>query len=835
MDYMAYKRLHEFHNPQPESADVQRQRGIQAVIHAGRFYEDVREVLRSSLHSFEMKGEHSVTERFVRERNDVAQRSVSLAIAVERGTIGREPAIVIAKVFGGKLQPLQLDALAACFPARKPQEVLTAFNARRLAAFNRITQFAGIDAPTFLEYKNRIRDILEGYHHLETAGLSGLQWPQRPDGQPRRSFIDRARVIDVAIDVSSYTDRLQHNYEGTLRELENPQPPAEVSQHSDVLRYVRRAGENIQAVTYDMFDTLVQWTSTSTERKTLMYSQGSEYLRQHGFAITEDEYRLLRDDVWYRQFKKPAHDQGRDFKAMDAFCVMIDILSRKQNRQLAPGENEQLAAGLERVYINIDADTAVVIPGIKTVLEELKKSGKKLAVISNHPYRQESVEELLKKFGLRQYFDVVVVSSEVGFEKSPKDANGTIFREAYSRLGIDPSRAIHVGDSHANDQQAPAKVGLRGVVFHDTTGTQKVMEWNKLQPNSPEYAKAALSAQNQYLRGGAEEYFERSRKDATPDALKAPAVRLYEMSRDYYGPLVVKFAEHTLERLNKSPAGTLNLCTGRDALAVFLVQRQMLNMYPERYPKITADQIQYMNVSRNLALNSNDNDLRTYMNELGVDRAKKIIVIDNGISGTIQSKFMKLYPGKEFEGQYLYARKFSDDPLRDRKHGFILEEYVTTLQRDSSGNPTHWRRDTIRSAVESRIADELFSADAIHGHEDIWNGISSSSEPLIHHRTAEGTRVRPRNWKNGLKDRQNFVAGNPDVLPGLENIENYHLMKRMALKGVMDALRVHRRKEQLGVAPTGPETIIAMSAWFAQNNNTDSMDRRILDGLVRKR
>ncbi len=644
---MSYRDPHEMHGmPQSESRDAQRQRGIQEVIRAGRFGEDVQEVLQHSLQSFETKGEQAVTERFVRERTDVAQQSVSLAIAVERGTIGREPAMIITKVFGGKLQPMQLDALAACFPARKPQEDLEVFNARRLAAFDRITHFSGIDAPTFLQYKNRVRDILDGYHHLETAALSGMEWPQRPDGQPRRAFIDRGRVIDVAIDVSTYSDLLHSDREGTLRALENPQPPREVSQHSDILRYVRRAGENIQAVTYDMFDTLVQWTSTSTERKTLMYRQGSEYLRQHGFAITEDEYRGLRDDVWYRQFKKPAHDQGKDFKAMDAFCVMIDILSRKQGRALAPGEKEKLAAGLERVYINIDADTAVVIPGIKTTLEGLKNQGKKLAVISNHPYCQDSVEELLRKFGLRQYFDVVVVSSEVGFEKSTKDENGTIFREAYSQLGVDPSQAIHVGDSHANDQLAPAKIGLRGVVFHDTTGTQKVMEWNKLQPDSPEYAQAALNAQNEFLRGGAEEYFERSRKDTTPDALKAPAVRLYEMSRDYYGPLVVKFAEHTLKRLNESPAGTLNLCTGRDALAVFLVQRKMLNMYPERYPNITVDQIQYMNVSRNLALNSNDDDLRKYMSELGVDRAKKIIVIDNGISGTIQSKFMKLYPGK---------------------------------------------------------------------------------------------------------------------------------------------------------------------------------------------
>ena len=80
---MTYRDPHEMHGiPQNESLDTRRQRGIQEVIRAGRFGEDVQEVLQHSLQSFETKGEQAVVERFVRERMDVAQQSVSLAIAV---------------------------------------------------------------------------------------------------------------------------------------------------------------------------------------------------------------------------------------------------------------------------------------------------------------------------------------------------------------------------------------------------------------------------------------------------------------------------------------------------------------------------------------------------------------------------------------------------------------------------------------------------------------------------------------------------------------------------------------------------------------------------------
>lgn len=89
------------------------------------------------------------------------------------------------------------------------------------------------------------------------------------------------------------------------------------------------------------------------------------------------------------------------------------------------------------------------LPGAAAACRELGAAGLQIAVVSNWDI---GLEQHLAGFGV----DTVVTSAEAG---APKPATA-IFELALARLGTSASRAVHVGDSAADEHGARA-AGLR--------------------------------------------------------------------------------------------------------------------------------------------------------------------------------------------------------------------------------------------------------------------------------------------------------------------------------------------------------------------------------------
>jgi HAD superfamily hydrolase (TIGR01509 family) len=99
-----------------------------------------------------------------------------------------------------------------------------------------------------------------------------------------------------------------------------------------------------------------------------------------------------------------------------------------------------------------------VIPGVPEALEAFKALGLRLAVVSNS---DGTVERGLIEVGLCSYFDVVVDSTVVGFEKP----DPRIFLHALTVLGADPGRVIHVGDMYHADVVGARAAGLHAILL----------------------------------------------------------------------------------------------------------------------------------------------------------------------------------------------------------------------------------------------------------------------------------------------------------------------------------------------------------------------------------
>jgi putative hydrolase of the HAD superfamily len=92
-------------------------------------------------------------------------------------------------------------------------------------------------------------------------------------------------------------------------------------------------------------------------------------------------------------------------------------------------------------------------PEIRTALERIRASGRKLAVISNS---DGTCRELLRRMDLLGFFEAVYDSTEVGVEKP----NPAIFELALKELNLRPSETLHVGDLEAADVLGARRAGI---------------------------------------------------------------------------------------------------------------------------------------------------------------------------------------------------------------------------------------------------------------------------------------------------------------------------------------------------------------------------------------
>jgi putative hydrolase of the HAD superfamily len=97
-----------------------------------------------------------------------------------------------------------------------------------------------------------------------------------------------------------------------------------------------------------------------------------------------------------------------------------------------------------------------VYPEVFDVLQVLRAQGLTLGVLSNWDIRLGPLLEGLK---LMPYFDHVVLSAVVGWEKPHR----RIFESALEQAGVHASEVLHVGDSYPQDVVGAQQAGLYAV------------------------------------------------------------------------------------------------------------------------------------------------------------------------------------------------------------------------------------------------------------------------------------------------------------------------------------------------------------------------------------
>ena len=191
-------------------------------------------------------------------------------------------------------------------------------------------------------------------------------------------------------------------------------------------------------------------------------SVGEVYGREasrHGFEGTMDRpgYTLI-DRAFKRAFRKvqavsPLAERSGETAQKDWWREVV----RETFRDL--GTFPRFDSFFESVFGLFATDAAWELePGCRQALNRLKLQGRKLGIISNFDSRIDSV---LKSLEIRQFFDLISVSSESPHAK-PEEA---MFRMVIRQAGDVPGRCLHVGDHPVEDYEAGRAAGLHAVLY----------------------------------------------------------------------------------------------------------------------------------------------------------------------------------------------------------------------------------------------------------------------------------------------------------------------------------------------------------------------------------
>lgn len=204
---------------------------------------------------------------------------------------------------------------------------------------------------------------------------------------------------------------------------------------------------HIRAVAFDLFNTLITvppQTLKDASRRLL----GS--LFSSGFSLERHSFDRDHREAALRCIEESRHD-GRETHN----SLWISNALEEQGYTVPP-EDDRIGLAVE-AYFSAFLDHARLIPQTREMLTTLRPYFR-LGLLSNFTHGP-AARKLLALLGLEPYFQVVVISGELGYRKP----HTIPFLELVENLGVPSHQVVYVGDDPEPDILGAIQAGLQPV------------------------------------------------------------------------------------------------------------------------------------------------------------------------------------------------------------------------------------------------------------------------------------------------------------------------------------------------------------------------------------
>ncbi len=209
---------------------------------------------------------------------------------------------------------------------------------------------------------------------------------------------------------------------------------------------------HITTVLFDLDGTLVHQHPTSLD---VLFSLLDEHLVPVMAASYRDTqqfvYRYWANSTEFKEDKEMYGERTDDF--------WLHYMKRKLwAAGLTELQTSDLAATLQRELLERYKPEVEILDDVRPTLKSLRRQGYKMGLVSN---RSASIEEEIKEFGFKPFFDFYFSSGDVESWK-PDPA---IFEHAVFLAECEPEETVYIGDNYFTDVVGAQNAGIYPILY----------------------------------------------------------------------------------------------------------------------------------------------------------------------------------------------------------------------------------------------------------------------------------------------------------------------------------------------------------------------------------
>lgn len=206
----------------------------------------------------------------------------------------------------------------------------------------------------------------------------------------------------------------------------------------------------IRGLIFDLGHTLIDLPVDPQGLRRQMFAAALEALRRHGLAIDPAAFTNTLER-WMERRSGQESEEWIEHPLTETFALALEEIG-------FPGLPEATIREAVRAFLAPQEACWRTFPDTHETLEALQARGYRLALLTNSGDADHSWR-LIERFGLRRYFDPIVISAAVGLRKP----HPWLFLDIARRWGLPPAAIAVVGDLPEADLRGARLAGMRAI------------------------------------------------------------------------------------------------------------------------------------------------------------------------------------------------------------------------------------------------------------------------------------------------------------------------------------------------------------------------------------
>jgi predicted HAD superfamily hydrolase len=333
----------------------------------------------------------------------------------------------------------------------------------------------------------------------------------------------------------------------------------------------KRLARSCDTITFDLFDTLLVRRIHDPDLVKIPVARYISAIAQfHGIIKSWQAVQKVRDRIEQKQ----RNETGNKFVDYEA-CYPVFM---EETLQTILGSNYHSNILEDVTRYELEMESSVLVPRKLFIewLQELKKQGKRIIIISDVYLPSSHLKLLLESAGILHLIEDVMSSADTFLAK----ASGEAFPMVQEKFNIDKSTWLHIGDNPISDGVRPREFGIKALLIKDS---------------EEKFRKALIKRYYLYSKG---KLFYRGRAlqqlMLPMEAENIKKDHLYVEGYNFLGPMIGSFVQHIAEECRR---------LGLTKVFFFSREGQMFKKVweictPILFPDGNLPEIEYIYVSR---------------------------------------------------------------------------------------------------------------------------------------------------------------------------------------------------------------------------------------------